>query len=163
MLNKIIDRLYNMEEDNSPVRVEEINELGFAVRRSSDSLAAYGIALAGLGIVDVDGLYVPVIMVDYDFIEELDRNTQMFLLYHEMGHYNLQKDYILNGYTEREIRLEYEADEYAAKMMGVENAIKALEAAKRAIDEISFGTNTLGMEEIDIRIENLVNKFTILN
>ena len=80
-----------------------------------------------------------------------------------MGHYNLQKDYILNGYTEREIRLEYEADEYAAKMMGVENAIKALEGAKRVIDEISFGTNTLGMEEIDIRIENLVNKFTILN
>lgn len=163
MLNEILDRLNTMEENSEPIREEEINVEGFVLRKSTESLQVYGIALAGLGIADVNGLYVPVIMVDYDFTEELNRNTQEFLIYHEMGHYNLQRDYILNGYTEREIKLEFEADEYAASIMGVENAIKALEDAKKTLDEISFGTNTLGMEEIDIRIENLINKFTVLN
>lgn len=82
---------------------------------------------------------IETIRVNQQFMN-LDHNTQKFILYHELGHIHYghnKQSYELNMKNKRKRRLynkigivpkeEIQADLYAAKMLGKENALKALQ------------------------------------
>ena len=70
-----------------------------------------------------------------DLFKELSVNAKQYVLGHELGHYNLghlkkfEDPYNFNPIDniENKIELEYQADEYAAKMFGYTNAVKAID------------------------------------
>lgn len=75
-----------------------------------------------------------VVIID-DLFKELSLNAKQYVLGHELGHYNLghlkkfeDPNYNFNdAEVLNEIELEYAADEYAAKMFGYLNAVKAID------------------------------------
>ena len=74
-----------------------------------------------------------------DLFKELSLNAKQYVLGHELGHYNLghlkkfedpNYSYIFNpddDDAKNKIELEYQADEYAAKMFGYANVAKAID------------------------------------
>ena len=75
-----------------------------------------------------------VVIID-DLFKELSLNAKQYVLGHELGHHNLghlkkfeDPNYSIDK-TENlnKIELEYAADEYAAKMFGYLNAVKAID------------------------------------
>ena len=162
MLNKILDELKNMEESYEEVKYEEKNEMGFIIRRNSDILAQCGFSIACMSIGKFDENYVPVIIVDYDFMDISD-NAKQFMIYHELGHFELQRDKMINEWDgTRDITMEYEADEYAMNKIGLSNAIYAINELIEVVNEISFGINTEGIKELENRLDNILNKSIIM-
>ena len=49
--------------------------------------------------------------------------------------------------------MEFEADAYASRIVGVEKSIKALEELKDYVSLLSFGLNKKGIREINNRID----------
>ena len=170
MLNKLMERINNvemisleqMQETNYFVK-ENINDLGFILIKNPELLGYYGLAITGLMFLNIEGVegYVPGLIMDAEF-EELSEATQRFIVGHELGHYKYHQEKVVNPEYTRDINDEFEADEYAANIIGFENAIKGLEEIKDKLDEVSCGMNVTGMAEIDIRIENLMNKGMVL-
>jgi hypothetical protein len=170
MLNKLMERINNVEmitmeqmmETNYFVK-ENINDLGFILIKNPELLGYYGLAITGLMFLTIDDVnnYVPGLIMDAEF-EELSETTQKFIVGHELGHYKYHQSKVTNPEYVRDINDEFEADEYAANIVGLEIAITALEEIKDKLDEVSCGTNTIGMNEIDTRIESLMNKGLVL-
>lgn len=170
MLNKLMERINNvkeisleqMQETNYFVK-ENINELGFILIKNPELLGYYGLAITGLMFLNIEGVedYVPGLIMDSEF-EELSESTQRFIVGHELGHYEYHQEKVTNPEYIRDINDEFEADEYSASIIGFESAIKGLEEIKAKLDEVSCGMNVAGMQEIDIRIENLMNKGMVL-
>ena len=67
--------------------------------------------------------------MDAEF-DELSEETQRFIVGHELGHYKYHQEKVTNPEYVRDINDEFEADEYAASIVGFENAIKGLEEIK---------------------------------
>ena len=170
MLNKLMERINNvkeisleqMQETNYFVK-ENVNDLGFILIKNPELLGYYGLAITGLMFLNIEGVegYVPGLIMDREF-SELSYETQRFIVGHELGHYKYHQDKVVNPEYVRDINDEFEADEYAASIVGFENAIKGLEDIKNKLDEVSCGMNVAGMKEVDVRIENLMNKGMIL-
>lgn len=170
MLNKLMEKinsvntmsLEEIQEGNVFVK-ENINELGFILVKNPELLGYYGLAITGLMFLQIEGVdnYVPGLVMDSEF-EELSYETQRFIVGHELGHYMYHQEKVVNPEYVRDINDEFEADEYSASIIGFEAAINGLKEIKEKLDEVSCGTNIEGMEEIDIRVENLVNKGMIL-
>ena len=155
MLNYILDKLENMEENNNMYFYkDEVNELGFILRKSTKLLQENEIRLSATTTVNFatfTGMkeYL-VILVDEDF-SKLSRNEQEFLLWHELGHNKYHKD----SNDERNIKEEYEADEYSAENIGYEKAIQALIDIEASLIRLQLPSD---LEEVELRIENLRNK-----
>jgi len=163
MLNNIIEKLNDSYEvdciNDEIINNLEVNELGFMAIKSTEMLTNYGFSMIAFTPVKKDNEIRPLIIVDFDF-EDLTKEAQEFLIYHELGHFYKQYDKTVaalnNGVAlDRDLNDEFEADEYSMSIVGKENAIKGLCDAIELIEETSFGTNEKGIEEIKIRIENL--------
>ena len=158
MLNNILNNVEIMEELDRMVTAEDINEMGFVFVKYSDGLAPLGIVFIGMSIGQFENdIEAPVVIIDYNF-EDLSRNAQAFMINHELGHYKLQRDLMMQQEAGlfRTIDIEFEADEYAAEQIGIENAINALiEVKETMINDLFFDEDNLGIKEIETRIENL--------
>jgi len=156
MLNNILNNVENMMEQETQVTVNDINEMGFIFIKSTDIISSCGYLIACMTIARFEeDVEAPVVIIDYNF-EDLSKNAQAFMIYHELGHYALQRDKLVNiEGVYRDINDEFEADEYAMAQIGCDNAIAAMEEMLEMMDELSFGLNELGMEEVRIRIDNL--------
>ncbi len=95
------------------------------------------------------------IRVNQQFMN-LDENTQKFILYHELGHIyhgHNKQSYEVNARNRRKRRLyakfglvpkeEIQADLYAVKMLGKENALKALNQSLKSLKVKEFITRKL--------------------
>ena len=170
MLNKLMERINNVEmismeemrETNYFVK-ENINDLGLILIKNPDLLGWYGLSITGLMFLTIDGVdnYVPGLVMDAEF-EKLSETTQRFIIGHELGHYKYHQSKVTKPGYVRDINDEFEADEYAANIVGLEIAINALEELKDKLYEVSCGTNTIGINEMETRIENLMNKGLVL-
>ena len=160
MLNNILNNVENMMEQETQVTANDINEMGFVFIKSTDIISSCGYLIVCMTIAqfEEENIEAPVVIIDYNF-EDLSKNAQAFMIYHELGHYKLQRDKIVSMTgVYRDINDEFEADEYAMKQLGHENAVAAMEEMLAMMDELSFGMNEIGMEEVRVRIENLNKK-----
>lgn len=170
MLNNLVNTISGLEdislESLSEVNYftkERINEMGCIILKSSELVGYFGFTISALMMLNIEGVdhYVPGIIVD-DVFDEITFDSKKFMIAHELGHYEKHIGKVVKPDYVRVINDEYEADEFSAEMIGYEKAIKSLEDVKNVIDEISCGTNILAMEELDLRINNLINKGMIL-
>ena len=117
-----------------------------------------------------NGLYGACCMKDYlgnyyiaidNLFSLLNKNTQEFLLCHELGHY---KRGHLEGVfgTIVDINNEYEADEYAAELIGYQEAIDALKDFYSKIVSIQNKSNKLNTL-LNISANKVVFKARIKN
>lgn len=159
MLNKmmnIINTMMNMEENESlEFNREEVNELGFIVRKNSSILKEYGISVCGIKIIeDENGKDVALILFE-DMFNELSMNVRLFSMLHELGHFRWQKNRMKNYFNGRDIELEFEADEEAMETLGYEKSIEALN------EDIEFIKSKNGsqyaIDELNTRINNLMD------
>lgn len=143
--------------------LDEINEKGYIIKKSTCTLAKSRAQFCLMQIQTFDNQnYFPCLFTD-ELYYELSKETQEFIIQHELGHFNLQKDILLNNSITQGIlrydELEFEADEYAMNMVGKEQAIKALEELKQLALKVNYGKinkhNKFGIEELDRRIYNL--------
>jgi hypothetical protein len=166
IINNLVEMLNNEKERvltaENPITKNEVNEYGLILLRNNQLLKHFNVVIGCLSVLDFDG------NEDYDYMiaidngwDGLEEETKKFVIAHELGHKALHVNQMVTGIG-RDISLEYEADEFAAKIIGVENTIEALEDVKFRLYEISFGANKYGMEEIDTRISHLRNKFMVI-
>jgi Zn-dependent peptidase ImmA (M78 family) len=134
----------------------EINEEGYIHRQNTVALMKSGVCVAGCTLVQFSTQLVPCIWTD-DTFNKMSENGQKFVIYHELGHFIYHQDALMNGF-ERNIKMEQEADSYAAYVIGSENTIKGLEELKDMIDLISFGKSKNSTAEIEERIQYIKNQ-----
>ena len=101
----------------------------------------------------------PIIIVESN-INELEDNMIDFLLAHEDGHIALHKKELNNSFSSlarkinalrgKDTKIELEADEYAADVIGYQNAIDALREFSKVV------THDTDVSEINRRIDNLL-------
>lgn len=155
MLNYLMNITNGLEERDLyvPFTKNDINELGIIIIKSYDLLGMSGLNIAGLFRPFIEDINkdIPMIVIDGEF-EELTESTQQFVLLHEMGHINYHLDKAEIEKT-RDINDEFEADEYAVKIIGKENSIKALEELKEMMD----GFDERCINELDMRIQFILN------
>lgn len=163
MLNNLMNIINGLEEFDvsDTISAEDINEFGLITMRSNDILGLYGMVIAGMFAADeqvVGKENVRIIIVDDNFYE-LKEETKKFIIGHELGH--SQHEVQIGQYI-RKINDEFEADEYAAKLIGLDASINALKEMKQLlIDDYFCNETDENIVEIDIRIENLMNKFMV--
>ena len=127
---------------------------GFILNQDDKALHEVGVVIAGMTICQIDNMYYPNIMVD-DLYYRLTEQTQRFILLHELGHYNLQFDELIAADCEglyRYDELEFEADGYAADILGKEATMNALKEMKELFIEMG-GIGCI--DELDRRIMNI--------
>ena len=138
-------------DDNSLfIKSEEITPEGYVIRHNTLSLMNNNIAIAGCTVTKIGFRQVPFIITDNIF-NKMSKETQEFIIQHELGHFNLHKHMLISGF-ERNDQMEFEADAYSANIVGYENAIRALEELKETLDLLGFGKNKECTEEIERRI-----------
>lgn len=173
MLNKVkrivkgiklnVELLKGIKDDNNELFIhpEEITPEGYVIRHNTMVLMSNGISVAGCTIVKIGFRPVPYIMTDAIF-DRMTEETKRFIINHELGHFHCHRNKLL-GIEESDERtdiMEFEADEYSANIIGIENAIKALEEIKETLDILGFGKAKECTNEFDRRIENL-NKLLV--
>lgn len=139
------------DDNRTTFNTDEINAEGYIMRKNTMGLAYCGISIAGMQLIQFGVNYVPCVLVD-DLFYKMSKETQDFIVQHELGHFTHHQNQLLYGY-ERNDKMEQEADEYAAQIVGYDTAIEALEEIKDILDLVSFGKNKEGMKEIDRRID----------
>lgn len=157
MLNGLEEKSFESEEDR--ITEKDINELGFVLINNEFLLAINDIAIAGMFILNFDSIegYTPMIVIDNNF-KEMTNNSKLFIVAHEIGHFKYHIHRITNPEYIRNINDEFEADEYAAESIGFENAINGLNELKQTLLDLCFDLEEEGVKEIELRIENLMNK-----
>lgn len=151
---KLLKEIYKnlgTDDNRTMFNENEINAEGYILRKNTMGLAASNISIAGIQLIQFGINYVPCVLVD-DLYYKMSKETQDFIIQHELGHFTYHQNQLLGGY-ERNDRMEQEADEYAAQIVGYEVTIKALEEIKDILDLMSFGKKNLSITEIDKRIE----------
>jgi hypothetical protein len=147
------------DDDNSLfIKPEEIQPGGYVLRQNTGLLVRQKINIAGCKTVKIGFRTVPYIITDSLF-NTMSKETQEFIINHELGHFYCHKNLLDNGF-ERNDEMEFEADEYSANKIGVDNAIKALYEIKETLDILGFGKAKDCTDEFDRRIENL-NKLLV--
>lgn len=142
--------------------VSEINESGYIMRTNTIRLIQGKANICACQIIQFDdNRYVPCLIKDGLF-DELMITTQEFIIQHELGHFNLHQEILLNpnAGTKRHDIIEFEADEYAMNVVGKEIAISALEEIAQLTLRLNmgFGKNRSAYKEIQRRIQNLKKK-----
>ena len=163
MFKSLMERINNLEytESNTIINENSINELGFILIRNDLALSINGMVIAGMFEPKFESMEkrTPVIIVDDDFYE-FSEETRSFIIGHELGHWfyhqHRAEENIEAGEYIRHIEDEFEADSYAAEQIGVEAAIQGLKDLKEALDY-----NEDAVKELELRIETLINKFTV--
>lgn len=131
-----------------------INEEGFIFDYAPATLAKFKVMVAGMQVVQFSLFsYKPLFIYD-DLYLYLTEETQEFIKHHELGHFNLHKSKLLYG-GERNIDDEYEADSYAASMVGLDKAIEGLEELKDLLNTVTFKSDAYAVKEIEARILKL--------
>lgn len=173
MLNKVkrifkgiklnMEVIIGIKDDNNDlfIKPEEITPEGYVIRHNTLGLMSNGISVAGCTIVKIGFRPVPFIMTDALF-DTMTEETKRFIINHELGHFHCHKNKLLGieESNERNDEMEFEADEYSANIIGIENAIKALKEIKETLDILGFGKARDCTDEFDRRIENL-NKLLV--
>ena len=173
MLNKVkrifkgiklnMEIIIGIKDDNNDlfIKPEEITPEGYVIRHNTLRLMSNGISVAGCTIVKIGFRPVPFIMTDALF-DTMTEETKRFIINHELGHFHCHKNKLLGieESNERNDEMEFEADEYSANIIGIENAIKALKEIKETLDILGFGKARDCTDEFDRRIENL-NKLLV--
>ena len=107
----------------------------------------------------------PVVFHDV-FFECLSEEARRFVLLHEMGHVyyghilQLSEEDFANGVTipdepiSHEIECEYQADSYAATIMGLEAAVSALGEVRALMEQIPWLCGS-DLSEMDLRLDYL--------
>lgn len=139
------------DDNRISFNADEINSEGYIIRKNTMGLAYSGISIAGMQLIQFGVNRIPCVLVD-DLFYKMSKETQDFIIQHELGHFTYHQNQLLYGY-ERNDKMEHEADEYAAQIVGYNTTIKALEEIKDMLDLISFGKNKLAIQEIDNRID----------
>lgn len=142
--------------------VGEINESGYIMRFNTIKLIQGKANICACQIIQFEkNKYVPCLFID-NLFDELSIPTQEFIIQHELGHFNLHQDILLNPNfgTKRYDNIEFEADEYAMNIIGKENAVNALEEILDLTLRLNmgFGKNRSAYKEMQRRIQNLKNK-----
>ena len=164
MLNNLMNIINGLEirDMNKGITPADINEYNLVTIRSNDILGMYGMAVAGMFLANpcmVGKENVHMIILD-DTFYEFSESTKSFIIAHELGHIQHEPQY--DGYV-RKIKDEFEADEHAAKLIGVDNTIKALEDLKDMfINDYFCEEDDDCVIEINARIENILNKNMVL-
>lgn len=147
------DSLYFYEHD--------INEHGYMMRHNAKRLMQIKASVCLCQLIKFNnGKIVPCFFIDGLF-NTLSKETQEFVIQHEMGHFNLHQDILLNAKgLVRNDEIEFQADEYGMSKVGKEKAIKALKELQDLSITLNFGfgKNTSYYKEYNRRIENLMNK-----
>ena len=155
--------IIGIKDDNNDlfIKPEEITPEGYVIRHNTLGLMSNGISVAGCTIVKIGFRPVPFIMTDALF-DTMTEETKRFIINHELGHFHCHKNKLLGieESNERNDEMEFEADEYSANIIGIENAIKALKEIKETLDILGFGKARDCTDEFDRRIENL-NKLLV--
>lgn len=166
MLNNLMNIINGLEtrvfvDESDCITTNDINEYGFVTIRNNELLMFNGVAIAMALFLKFDNIdnYVPMIVVDDGFMC-LSENCRKFVIGHELGHLNLHatKDKLFNIEYVRNINDEFEADEYVAKQIGYPEAIVALKELQEVLDKTSNGQNVAGIQEVEIRMRNLIYK-----
>ena len=118
-------------------------------------LSITGLAVAAGGVLHYPEKQVTSIIVDDNYLS-MSENGKRFTIAHELGHIVCQIEKFRSGSYVRDINDEFEADEYALEQVGLEVALEGLNEI-RSILEDNFVPEE-NINEIDIRIENLINK-----
>ena len=149
-----------IKDDNNSlfIKPEEIQPGGYVLRQNTGLLASQKINIAGCTTVKIGLRTVPYIITDSLF-NTMSKETQNFIINHELGHFYCHKTKLDNGF-ERNDEMEFEADEYSANIIGIDNAIVALKEIKETLDILGFGKAKDCTDEFDRRIENL-NKLLV--
>ena len=162
MINRLLDnmdtlKVVSCDEELNAIGADYLNDLGFIfVRRSMKCkwMQFSPICCMTVNKYKVNGSedYYPVVIVDDHFMM-FDRNTQIFYLLHELGHYYTQLfDIVYNTEYSRKIEDEYEADEFAMFILGQKESIKALENSKHFVLN---GMNFEYFPKCDVDIEDI--------
>lgn len=157
MLNYIMNKCEELVDEITlnNFKLNEVNDYGFILRKNSFVLEINNITAIGMTIAQFTStVHFPVIIIDQNFIEMKPLEKEFFI-HHELGHWFTQKDQILSGDSTRRIEDEYEADEYAAEQIGYEKAIEALKSTIETMEELEANAD---LNELQMRIENLINK-----
>ena len=158
-----VELIKGIKDDNNDlfIRPEEITPEGYVLRRNTIGLMINGIGIAGCMIVKIGFRPVPYILTDAMF-DRMTEETKRFIINHELGHFHCHKNKLLGieESNERNDIMEFEADEYSANVVGIENAINALKEIKETMDILGFGKAKKCTDEFDRRIENL-NKLLV--
>lgn len=148
-----VDAVKDASNDKLFYDREEITPDGYILRKNTTKLVQSGVAVAGVVLVEFSGEYVPCIYTD-TLYDEMNKNGKDFVIQHELGHFTHHQETMINGF-ERNDKMEFEADEYAAQIMGYDNAIDGLKELRRMLVTVSLATNKIGITEVDRRIQHL--------
>ena len=156
MYNYIMNLMESLEERyyqdiNDNAIMEDENDYGMLLTIDSITVAMTGCSIAAGGILDYGEKQIPTILVDYNYLD-MSKSVKRFIIAHELGHIECQIEKFKQGNYTRCIDDEFEADEYAMKQLGLEVALEGLNAIKDLFDDEEK------TEEINTRIENLINK-----
>ena len=124
------------------------------------TIACSGLTIAAGGVLNFEnGEQVATILLDETYLG-MDEEHKRFVIAHELGHLVYQIEKFKAGNYVRNIEDEFEADEYAMEQVGLEVTIEALNEIKSILKEMCTPEEYLN--EIDERIENLLNKNMVL-
>lgn len=146
------------DDNNIYFSSDEITAEGYIIKQNTLKLINTKASICLCQIYKTyDDEYIPCLFVD-ELYNQLSKESQQFVIYHELGHFNLHKDIFLNAKgLVRNDKIEFEADEYAMNKVGKENAIKALRELQEIGLQLNFGLGKSRSyyKEIERRIENL--------
>lgn len=147
--------LYNPRKGYSK---SQITSLGYIADHNSYKVLSFDSLFAMTRIARFSDKNVPVITTDYLYTL-LSSKARMFVIMHELGHFNCHEDIMLSNTIERTDNLEIEADNFAIEYVGKEIAINALNEMKSICLEILDGSSNDFMKEFDVRIEYIQNNY----
>lgn len=141
-----IDRFLQVEGVNMPVIL--VSDCTMEMYGKPYRVANTGGLAASTALVD--GKHVPVILVFKEVFKMVSTNTLKILLSHEEGHVvNQHLDKMLSGQAEmnrkgisKDLRLELEADRYAAEKHGAQAVISALDEMVYALLDNVLGSKS---------------------
>lgn len=116
---------------------EEVNEHGYIFIESNDSVAEVGsitvMRIIRFSSITGEAIFVPVVFYD-DSFKMLSENTRIFLVSHELYHFNLHKDLLLNNVpVNKSLERDYEADMAVVQLNGRSSVLSALNEVKRMV------------------------------
>ena len=153
LMNSLEARYYADINDNIIENTE--NEYNIILAIDPITIAMSGLAIAAGGLLHFEHEQIAAILVDEHYLS-MSETGKRFTIAHELGHLVCQLEKFRNlGYI-RNIDDEFEADEYALEQLGLETTLEGLNEIKNILKENFVPDECL--EEINIRIENILNK-----
>lgn len=152
-----LEARYYMDINDNIIENTE-NEYNILLAIDPITIACYGLSVAAGGVLNFEDAQVTTILVDNNYLN-MSKIGKRFTIAHELGHIVHQIEKFKNGNYVRNIEDEFEADEYAVKQVGLETALEGLNEIRKILEDNFVPDECIN--EIDIRIENLMNKFMV--